>query len=847
MTLQQCNDHKKYLKKPDGKRNHNTAAQLFWLQCMVFYNNLHRFTCVICVVGLFPKLYDSVADKYCGSLKTFREALQGGTKAKKQAKAILKHITSKDVLDTKRRDIGIYIRKIHMQEFLQEKTLLLPLLVLNWVMFTQNIDGRDAVWPLGYIVRIPPKKTVIQKRLIKCLKVDPDDQDEQPVEPEGYRSLCPGLCKGDTTHDFPLFFEFLPYVVVQSNIQNLGRDDDVYEKRTQFIKEDLIGVPLVDVMEAPIESAPTPSPKKTQDIKTPNTKTPNMTTLSHTSNTKQTRSKEKKIQKKVYLGEKERDIFKKLHAVTIPGDPKDWVNPNAIWEWTGAETASNEQKVHKLLSDMRERRMYLAANKLKVELRNPRQFIKMDQDHYNCLYKDKIMELAKIKFGQLEGTEKDIEVRYKEAIEKYGIGEQFIDGLPAWTYEDFGGDIPVMSETVKQKLAPTPALQTIPPVDENKYVLGQYHNKCGRIELKKEMKRSLAEPVNKKFKYNFAKCQHTQFKGDVQKQLEMWMERLIRLVVTQHVIAQRMNHDIIHNNATCAVSLMEVNSRKFKCALHGMREDFGLLADILDPLDRRNRNRDNEVFEQIKVSEEIKNLPKPKSSTEEVVQAMIECGLERVSIYEVSDLYKGMMWSGALTASCIKNTDFGPTVLCFRSEEDRLYDIRTYYMDNKDKGEFQQMYTNTKWTNLTNHLQNFKRGGWKVSLDQHFNHKDKLMFMVWESMYDHVVGTHNKMQKEFMDNEAQEEFSSEMKHDAYQTDSSEDRGAKEKAAQQTTDDGKIIATFLPPPPGEEDDASAGTPEASSEYEEEIDENNKGTKKRDLGTSIQSRKSKRTRK
>jgi hypothetical protein len=163
MTLQQCNDHKKYLKKPDGKRNYNTAAQLFWLQCMVFYNNLHRFTCVICVVGLFPKLYDSVADKYCGSLKTFREALQGGTKAKKQAKAILKHITSKDVLDTKRRDIGIYIRKIHMQEFLQEKTLLLPLLVLNWVMFTQNIDGRDDVWPLGYIVRIPPKKLLFRR------------------------------------------------------------------------------------------------------------------------------------------------------------------------------------------------------------------------------------------------------------------------------------------------------------------------------------------------------------------------------------------------------------------------------------------------------------------------------------------------------------------------------------------------------------------------------------------------------------------------------------------------------------------------------------------------------------
>ena len=170
MTLHQYDNLRQYTKKDKGDGYHTNAVPLDWYKCVVFYNNLHRFTRLVCAVGLFPKLDDVLARRFVPSISIFRKALEGDTKARKKAKALLVTITKDEFLNLQRKQIGIYVRKVHMQEFLQEKTLLLPLLVYNWVYFVNAADLSELLWKNGYMMGPTGANNSLQQqhRVVVC-------------------------------------------------------------------------------------------------------------------------------------------------------------------------------------------------------------------------------------------------------------------------------------------------------------------------------------------------------------------------------------------------------------------------------------------------------------------------------------------------------------------------------------------------------------------------------------------------------------------------------------------------------------------------------------------------------
>ena len=237
-----------------------TVAQLDWFRCMIFYNNLHRFTRLICVIGLFPKLDEINAELYTPSLITIQKALDNNIQETKKAKGLLSSTTNR-VLNLGRQHIGVYIRKIHVQDFLKEKSLLLPLLVHSWVMFAQHVKGRTNVWPGGYVVSSSGSRS-LPKRCQRCMKHNPGNQNESLKEPKGYYSLCPGT---SDENKVPLLFEFLPYVVMKGNINNVDQGDSAWAKAKAFKDDESIKSGIqrrLVILEDNYESVKTSPPKK---------------------------------------------------------------------------------------------------------------------------------------------------------------------------------------------------------------------------------------------------------------------------------------------------------------------------------------------------------------------------------------------------------------------------------------------------------------------------------------------------------------------------------------------------------------------------------------------------------
>lgn len=437
MTNHQFENFKQYLVKG------TTGAKVNWLRCMLFYNNLHRFTRLICAIGLFPKLDEEKASIYAPSLVVISKALNGSVKHMKQAKSSLSSM-SNSVLQLQRKPAGVYIRKIHIQDFLQEKSLLLPLLVHSWVMFAQQIDGRDSVWPDGYVVTISTKRSSQPTRTRPCLKKNPHDVNEKLLAPAGYKSLCPGSLDNKTPS---LMLEFLPYVVMKSEIKNLDPSDLVWAKVATFVKDneklnnEATPSPLVFSMSTYI-----PVPKTKKKTRKKGNDSPDATTSNavendsdggvNTINTVGGVNDKKTL---ASYGHHAVALFKNLDKVTMLL-PRDCVQPREAWKWPGAKNAPPKKIVEQLLFDMSNRRNYMALVKLKgVLFTSISGWITLDKTFFDSKYVFMIQNILATQFPPLQGTDEDIQKIFNRAVEDYMLGnflsKQPDFQLPQWEYD----------------------------------------------------------------------------------------------------------------------------------------------------------------------------------------------------------------------------------------------------------------------------------------------------------------------------------------------------------------------------------------------------------------------------
>ena len=448
LTNQQYNDFQRVKK--------NTYAQKGWLRCVIFYNNLHRFTRLICTIGVFPKLND-MASKLTPSLHTISKALSGSVQDTKKAKALLTSI-SNDVLELNRKLVGIYIRKLHIQESLQKKSLLLPMLVHSWVLFTQkNRDDSVNPWPGGYLVDCTKKNSIKAVRLYECLKRDPDDTNEKKKAPKGYISLSPG----DFASPIPLSLEFLPYVIAKGNIHNLDKGDVIWAKAQQYINN---YTPTMELTSVCINYTPSkPSKKRKKEATTKKNKqeagksqqtSKSQETTTTTTKDKADRADEDKntsteptqVKSKAAtptppqqtasthfdkFRPEDKRVFSALHDCRLQyfegikdWAEEDWIDLKKEWRWDGDEAHPKEQIMDELMQHMRNRIDYLMVLNVSKELRKYKQiWIETDKEVYGGKYNHKINWIWASRFKDVEGNEDDIINAYREAIDHHGLTE----------------------------------------------------------------------------------------------------------------------------------------------------------------------------------------------------------------------------------------------------------------------------------------------------------------------------------------------------------------------------------------------------------------------------------------
>ena len=446
------------------KSGQTTAASLDWLRCMIYYNNLHRFTRVLCVVGLFPKLNDATAKSFDPALCNIKASLSGNVQATKVAKGELTSL-SRNVLKLERQQIGIYIRKIHIQESLHQKSLLLPLLVHSWASFIQRYVEGGNVWRAGYVVKVSPIRGVA-KRALPCLETNPGTSKTRA--PRGYYSLCPGHEDDSPT----LLFEFLPYVLMNGDINNLDKSDRVWMKAVMFKRDQaskesegkqpklLLYVSRTNTTTSPESNKKKGKRGKQKDDDTPDKSDKNVTSTSPESNKKKGKGGKQKDDdspdksdtndvpsKKMTvddLDEQGMRLFANLDNIEKILPEKDWVQPTTEWKWDGEKGAPIEDIMAKLHDDMLLRRQYLTLYYLKNDLiAQPYYWFTIESELFRDKHQPLMSTILMTDFGNVIGAEEDIKVVYKEAVKKYKL-ESLSDKekyqLTEWYYKDASFD-----------------------------------------------------------------------------------------------------------------------------------------------------------------------------------------------------------------------------------------------------------------------------------------------------------------------------------------------------------------------------------------------------------------------
>ena len=772
MTLHQYDNLRQYTKKDKGDGYRTNAVPLDWYKCVVFYNNLHRFTRLVCAVGLFPKLDDVLARRFVPSISIFRKALEGDTKARKKAKALLVTITKDEFLNLQRKQIGIYVRKVHMQEFLQEKTLLLPLLVYNWVYFVNAADLSELLWKNGYMIVISKKKEIGDaKRMAPCFKKDPGADNETPAALRDYNSLCPGLPTLNS-NEAPLVFEFLPYLVLQTNIRNLGSDDEVWRRRCEFAKSSMI--PLVHIEQAPVENKKETKPKTPRTTKRKETSTKKddkddeANEQAATKKPKLTTSATKTPKK---LNESQLRVLTRINEMEFPPE-KDWIQPNKQWEWTGGENATEDEKAKELLYDMQRRRKLLSLVHLKniISKPTPHHWINMAQQSQaqHMLNKDelvkKISTIMTIDLPQLDGSEDDVNNRYNQAVESFNL-ENYKNHLPKWNIDDT--EIPLSTEPIedlqqqpRQNMSVARVVTTCTPIDTqgqrimDKLIFDRYQNICGKIVIPKDLRRFLAEPTNYAFREYFERSIDNECKTQIRDELRHKLDGIINHIKDQYGIIDRINYDMRNNNATCAVSLLEAKTKMLAYTVRGLVNGFGLPEEIVQPLDKSNRTEQKPV--KFSESEEVRNLQQPGITNKHIaVQLTNSRGIRHIKTYDIKWLYEVMGWSSLNDAlnSAINTVDYSSTVLCFayNGGDQTLPLLQQSYLAYPDAHD-------KEFTTICKLLKECQEKGWIISLDRRtVKQGDTLIFMIWESMYKHVQHTTKIMEDQFLNLKGNEE------------------------------------------------------------------------------------------
>lgn len=100
-------------------------------------------------------------------------------------------------------------------------------MVFSLVRFHNEVDTRYNVWPQGYVVYVNTNTNALEAtRMVECIKRDPDNVEGSRALPHGYSTFRPG----DSYHEAPLFFQFLPFLLTDCNLDGLPTDDDVVRK-----------------------------------------------------------------------------------------------------------------------------------------------------------------------------------------------------------------------------------------------------------------------------------------------------------------------------------------------------------------------------------------------------------------------------------------------------------------------------------------------------------------------------------------------------------------------------------------------------------------------------------------
>lgn len=441
MTAGQIEDHHKFLyaKKKDGTKGNKatTGAKLKFLGSCVFYNNLHSFTRLIAVAGIYPTLSDTTQEAV-PALNTFQSALEGNTEATNKCKAILNTMT-KSMLNVPR-EFGTYLRKVHIQDYLEVKTLLLPCLVINFTRFEMNIDKRRGVWPEGYLCKIGANSTAEAPRMLACLKQDPKGKKGRPTVPTGYLALRPD----DSHHNrSPICFEFLPFVAFKCNFNLLGEQNVIVGKVKHWL-ENFGEVPLITIaITAPMKASPSESPpqKRRRARRSPETdqkESPIQDAPVPATKKKRGRKKNNQVLsvEGQVLVEPATEEEKKMinDIITIDIMPEDVVkNLDKEFEWTGGDMAPDEDIYEALVHDFDKRYKCLELIHLRQEIgrkmTGDRFTDLIDTDDFKNTHKgldlralsNKFVAICKGDFGQTTVTKESLDTIYVNAVTNYSL------------------------------------------------------------------------------------------------------------------------------------------------------------------------------------------------------------------------------------------------------------------------------------------------------------------------------------------------------------------------------------------------------------------------------------------
>ena len=266
-----------------------------------------------------------------------------------------------------------------------------------------------------------------------------------------------------------------------------------------------------------------------------------------------------------------------------------------------------------------------------------------------------------------------------------------------------------------------------------KAFFSQFLIKDGRLIIHKQMRKYLANPVDQNFADRFRKLHDQKLKEQTQQTVEFAIRSVVQHTKMQHMLIKRLEADMKSGNATSALTLMDANTRGVKTSLKSLAKSFTIPGDILKPIFKRNI--DKMEIEKYQVSDDVKLLPNPHDSADNVKTTALEHGLQHVKTYDTKVLYKAMGWNGPVTMATFKNTDLNHTVLCFRCN-----DLATFYEYYQNESEVDSS-NKIRFARLKGWLKKLSTpGNWVVSFNLvPVTEGDTFVFLIWKCMYQYVI------------------------------------------------------------------------------------------------------------